>query len=176
MGPSVVLGLLKSLPTGNFSVYIDNYFVSIPLLKHLRTLNIGCTGTVRANMTQDCHLPSKAYCKAMEKGYLEAFEDENSGVKMCMWNDNGAVTVGSNFECVYPMDSARRWSTEKKAYVVVGRPHLIRSYNQNMGGTDQMDQAIACYRPNIRNRKWYWPLFSYIIQIGCYNSWMLFRK
>ena len=95
---------------------------------------------------------------------------------MCMWNDNGAVTVGSNFECVYPMDSARRWSTEKKAYVVVGRTHLIRSYNQNMGGTDQMDQAIACYRPNIRNRKWYWPLFSYIIQIGCYNSWMLFHK
>ena len=71
LGPRVVLGLLKSLPTGNFSVYIDNYFVSIPLLKHLRTLNIGCTGTVRANMTQDCPLPSKAYCKAMEKATLK---------------------------------------------------------------------------------------------------------
>ena len=36
LGPIVVLGLLKSLPPGQFCVYIDNYFNSMPLMKHLK--------------------------------------------------------------------------------------------------------------------------------------------
>ena len=59
LGASVVLGLLKSLPQGNFSIFIDNFFNSIPLLKYLKTKEIGCTGTIRADRWKDCPLPSK---------------------------------------------------------------------------------------------------------------------
>ena len=45
-----------------------------------------------------------------------------------------------------------------------------------MGGTDNMDQAIDGYKPTIRNRKWYWPLFVSILQVGTYNFWKLSRK
>ena len=57
----------------------------------------------------------------------------------------------------------------------VPRPALLQAYNECMGGTDQMDQAIPVYRPIIRNRKWYWPIFVYCMQVSLYNSWLMFR-
>ena len=66
---------------------------------------------------------------------------------MVIWNENGAVTVGSNYEI------ARRWSKEAKDYVNVPRPGVIGCYNYSVGVTDQKDQSIASYCPFIRNRK-----------------------
>ena len=56
---SVVIDLVKSLPKGNFSVFIDNYFNSVPLIKHLKQENIDCTGTMKANMSENCPLSPK---------------------------------------------------------------------------------------------------------------------
>ena len=176
LGPSVVLGLIKSLPSGNFSVYIDNFFNSLPLLKHLRAKEIGCTGTIRADRWQDCPLPPKNRFSKNPKGSYQGYWDNSTGIELVLWNDNGAVTMGSNFESIEPVGVAKRWSKDAKDYVNVPRPALIASYNKSMGGTDQMDQAISTYRPSIRNRKWYWPLFSYCVSVGLYNSWLLYRK
>ena len=85
------LGLLKSLSTGNYGLYIDNYFVSIPLLKHLSIDGIGCTGTLRKNMLQDCPVSDNKFLKKQQKGYYEGFKDNNSNVIVCRWNDNGPV-------------------------------------------------------------------------------------
>ena len=82
--------------------------------------------------------------------------------------------MGSNFESIEPVGTAKRWCKYAKDYVNVPRPSLIASYNKMYGGTDQMDQAISAYRPNIRNRKWYWPLFTYCMSIGLHNSWLLY--
>ena len=71
-GPGVVLGLLDSLPSGNFGVYIDNYFVSLNLLKHLATKGIGCTGTLRANMLQDCPANVNSFVKKQKKAIMRA--------------------------------------------------------------------------------------------------------
>ena len=60
LGPSVVIGLVKSLSKGNFLVFIDKYFNSTPLMKYFKQENIGCTGTVKANLSQDCCLPLKS--------------------------------------------------------------------------------------------------------------------
>ena len=93
--------------------------------------------------------------KKEKKGCYKGCIDEESGVIVAMWNDNGPVTVGFNFEAVEPLGRARRWSNEGKDYIGVPRPAMIGSYNKAMGGTDQMDQAISTYRPFVRNRKWY---------------------
>ena len=62
-----------------------------------------------------------------------------------MWNDNGPVTVGSNFEAIEPLRTARRWSMKDKDYINLLRPALIGSCNKSMGETDQMNQAICTY-------------------------------
>ena len=86
------------------------------------------------------------------------------------------MTIGSNFKCDTPADQCQRWSNETKSRIAVSRPKSISSYNRSMGGTDNMDQAINGYKPTIRNRKWYWPLFVFILQVGTYNAWKLSRK
>ena len=111
--------------------------------------------------------------KKEKKGCYKWYIDEESGVIVAIWNDNGPVTVGSNFETIKPLGTAKRWSKEDKDYICVPGPVMIGSYNKAMGGTDQMDQAISTYRPFVHNRKWYWPLFWYCLEVSLYNSWLI---
>ena len=64
----------------------------------------------------------------------------------------------------------------KKEYIQVEQPKLINNYNQHMGGTDQMDQQIACYNPSIKNRKWYFPIFIFLFKTSCYNASILMKQ
>ena len=177
MGPSIVyIGLAEVVATWTF-LYLHRQLPQFyTTYEAPKQKGIGCTGTLRANMIQDCPLPPKAVFKKQKKGHHQSFTDEANGVTLAMWNDNGPVTVGSNFEAIEPLVTARRWSKEDKAYVGVPRPAMIGSYNQSMGGTDQMDQAIATYRPFVRNRKWYWPLLLYCLEVSLYNSWLIYLK
>uniref|UniRef100_A0A6P7GSQ4 PiggyBac transposable element-derived protein 2-like n=1 Tax=Diabrotica virgifera virgifera TaxID=50390 RepID=A0A6P7GSQ4_DIAVI len=45
-----------------------------------------------------------------------------------------------------------------------------------MGGTDLMDSNISCYRVGIRSKKWYWPIFTYLIDAALQNAWTIYRK
>ena len=144
-------------------------------MKYLKQQEIGCAGTLRANMLQDCPLPSKAMLKKGKKGCYKGYINEESGVIVAMWNDNGPVTVGSNFEAIEQLGTARRWSKEDKDYTGVPRPAMIGSYNKAIGGTDPMDQAVFTYLPFVHNREWYWPLFLHCLEVSLYNSWLLYR-
>ena len=84
--------------------------------------------------------------------------------------------MASNHLSIDPVEGARRFSQARKEYVAVPRPHLIGVYNKCMGGTDQMDQQLSAYRPCIRNRKWYWPFFTFSLGVALYNSWHLYKQ
>jgi len=45
-----------------------------------------------------------------------------------------------------------------------------------MGGTDQMDQNLGCYRIGVRGKKWYWPLVTWMFDVAMQNSWILYKK
>jgi len=47
-------------------------------------------------------------------------------------------------------------------------------YNKYMGGTDQMDENIARHRIGIRGKKWWWSLFTWLIDVAITNSWKLY--
>lgn len=49
-------------------------------------------------------------------------------------------------------------------------------YNTYMGGTDQMDQNLGCYRIGVRGKKWYWPLVTWMFDVAMQNSWILYNK
>ena len=42
-----------------------------------------------------------------------------------------------------------------------------------MGGTDRMDQNINHSRIAIRGKKWYWPLFTWLVDAAIHNAWRL---
>ena len=109
-------------------------------MKYWKQENIGCTGTVKANMSQYCPIPPKSKFKKQSEGSYQAYQEQNSGLEMVIQNDNGAVTVGSNCESIQPLSNTRRWSKEVKDYVNVPRPAMIRCYKSSVGGTDEVDQ------------------------------------
>ena len=47
---------------------------------------------------------------------------------------------------------------------------MIYMYNKLMGGVDLADNSIACYRINIKGKKWYWPLFTNMISLAVVND------
>ena len=49
-------------------------------------------------------------------------------------------------------------------------------YNAGMGGVDLMNRLLSSYRPSIRGKKWYWPLFSNFINLTVVAAWRLFCK
>lgn len=69
-----------------------------------------------------------------------------------------------------------RWSNAEKKKVLITRPTLFQIYNQGMGGVDQIDQQIACYRTRLRQRKWLWPIFIYLFDETVVNAWHLTRQ
>ncbi|KAI4454183.1 hypothetical protein MML48_10g00021478 [Holotrichia oblita] len=45
-----------------------------------------------------------------------------------------------------------------------------------MGGTDLMDENIACYRIGIRSKKGWWSIFTWLLDAAVNNSWILFKQ
>ncbi len=43
-----------------------------------------------------------------------------------------------------------------------------------MGGVDLLDRLCSSYRPMIRGKKWYWPLFLNIINASIVAAWKVY--
>ena len=46
--------------------------------------------------------------KANLKGDYQGYQEHNGGVEMVIWNDNGAVTIGSNCESIQPLTNCQK--------------------------------------------------------------------
>ena len=91
---------------------------------------------------------------------------------MCKWNDNSVVTVASNCQTHTPVHEVRR-RVKRQPVNNVQQPYLIHAYNQGMGGVDLMDRMVASYRPSIRGKKWYRPLFTNALNKTVLAAWRI---
>ncbi|XP_054729248.1 piggyBac transposable element-derived protein 3-like [Anastrepha obliqua] len=174
-----MLTMINELPlamrTQKLRFYFDNLFTGIPLLMHLKKMGYGGTGTLRQNrLPKECPIAKVETMKKRERG---SYEYASQGdVVVARWMDNSVVTVASTDHKVHPLGTASRYSKACKQKIKIPRPHLIGAYNQSMGGTDLMDAHINNYRIGIRSKKWWWPIFTWLIDVSVNNSWILMRK
>ena len=151
-------------------------FTSLRLLQHLSASGIKATGTVRVNRIEDCPVIAVEKVKKMARGTSDHRLDSNSNIVVVRWHDNSVVTLASKCHGVEPVGSAQRWSSAEKRRVDVPQPYVVSQYNKYMGGVDRMDQNIATYRISIRYRKWWWPLFAYLLDVAMQNAWIIYRQ
>ena len=52
--------------------------------------------------------------------------------------------------------------------------HIFQNYNKAMGGVNQMDQSIGMYRIAVIGKKWWWILFTYLVNLTASNAWRLY--
>lgn len=165
---------VKLLPT---SFYFDNLFTGFQLLTHLKSRGYEGTGTVRENrLPNDIPLTNKkAMIKAQRGTYVHSKSNEED-IIVVRWKDNSVVTAMSTLHGVEPLSNVTRYCAAEKKKIQVPRPAIFTEYNKHMGGTDLMDQNISTYRIGIRGKKWWWPIFTYLIDAAVCNAWVLSRQ
>lgn len=175
-GSNVVLGLVEHMQLKKGTkLYFDNLFTSVGLLNILSEKNLGGTGTLRENRcSSDMKLPNKKNWKKTTRGST-AISSTNDLLAV-RWNDNNVVTILTNCDNLHPLKSSNRYSRADKKRIPVDIPGPIAKYNSYMGGVDISDQFLAAYRCRIRSKKWWWPFFSWSIDMCCVQGWLLYRR
>jgi DNA excision repair protein ERCC-6 len=151
------------------TITFDNFFNSYQLLCDLRERGIAATGTVRENRLQGAPLPKPAQAKKLPRGSTSFASDGK--VVACSWVDNRPVYCASNFRRVNPKEKKSRYSQQEKKYIQVDCPLMIAEYNRLMGGVDLNDRFLSNYRPTLRGRKWYFPIFTHGLNLCVVAAW-----
>jgi hypothetical protein len=164
----------KHLP---FHFYFDNLFTGMNLLRYLKGRGYSATGTIRDNrIPKDCPLTGKKEMQKKPRGSIDSIVFQPDNIILVRWVDNSVVTVASTGHGVEPVSTVQRYSQADKKVIPVSRPSLIGMYNKYMGGTDLMDENVSMYRIGIRGKKWWWPLFTWLIDVSVHNAWVLMKQ
>ena len=151
-------------------VVADNFFMSPSLLKWSTDRKIGLTGTLRANRLGSMPKPEHDG----NKGSYDSIVDTENQIIYTAWQDRKNVLVASNTFSCEPLQAVTVGKGSRQKSVL--KPQLIVKYNQAMGGVDLLDFWLSILRPRIRSRKWYWPLYSWVISTSLVAAWKLWQS
>ena len=178
LGGSVVMTLMSKLPTvpdSHYHAVMDNFFTSPSLLRLLKESGIAATGTVQANRTEKAPLQAVDDMKKQARGISDYVNDKKSNGTLVCWKDNKVVTVASTFYGKEPTKRARCYIKDQGSRVEIDQPNVISFCNNTMGGVDRMDQNTGAYLINIRNKKWWRPLFRFCVDLAVNNAFQFHR-
>lgn len=94
-------------------------------------------------------------------------------ILLVRWKDNSVCTMATNYDTIEPLGTVKRWCPIKKEKADVAIPRLFQTYNKNMGGVDELDQSVSLYRIAVHGKKWWWVLFTYLLDVVIANAWRL---
>jgi hypothetical protein len=173
----VVMSLTKPFTFQGYYVFFDNFYTSPNLMKSLKELGIGATGTLRSDrggiLDQVRMLKKILQHSSVPRGtgYYIRREDD---VFVC-WRDKQCVLVLSN---VYPGNSdgmVKRCGRNRQGVyetVEIPLPLAIRAY-KFMGGIDLSDQLINYHRVLRRTKKYWKTLFFHLLEVSVTNASVL---
>ena len=46
----------------------------------------------------------------------------------------------------------------------------------SIGGFERMDQNISAYMINLRTKRWWWPLFRFVVDAAVNNAYQIYRQ
>lgn len=159
------------------AIFGDNFFTGLDIVRYLKSKNCRYTGTVRDNRTGNAPLrPTKDMMKKdVPRGTCD-YTTSDDGILIVRWKDNKIVTLMSTDMGVEPRSSVYRYCSDTKRKEQVSCPHLIKTYNANMGGIDKSDMLVHLYRTPLRAKRWYMRLFAYAIDVSLTNAWIIYRR
>lgn len=177
---ATVIHLLNELPIDKkhmpYEIYFDNLFSSYELVTYLKNENYLCTGTIRDNRLRKCPILSQNDMKKLPRGTYSSVTDTANGIHVCRWMDNSIVTMISTAHGNYPISQVKRFSNKEKKTITIACPNVVKQYNSNMGGTDQLNQDANRLRIGIRGKKWWWGIFTWMLDISITNAWNLSKS
>lgn len=129
-------------------LFLDNYYTSNNICKHLKAIQIDVTGTVRANRTGS---PTEAKSLKLAKGEFKSWKSEQN-MLFVLFSDRNVVRLLSTCHD-NSMSNVREKSKEGSIQKKV--PTSISEYRQKMGYVDKTDQVLQYYSILRKSCKWY---------------------
>ncbi|XP_054281132.1 piggyBac transposable element-derived protein 4-like [Macrosteles quadrilineatus] len=166
---AIVVEMTKDLAGKGHTLTIDNWYSSPLLFYRLKQIGFNVIGTAnwwRSNMPE-----SFKEGKLKLGDYETAYSHDMLAVR---WQDKKQVCILSTFH-----QKADKRSTGKKDRVtqeIITKPEPVIYYNRSMGGIDREDQQLASFPSMRRYAKGYKKIFFYIMDIGLFNSYVVFKK
>lgn len=152
---NTVLQLASVVPHGgNYKLYCDNWFTSVPLFSKLAEDKIWALGTVRQSRLPGCVLKDRKELKRDGRGSFDVKVASRNGTEVyaIKWFDNRSVTFLTTYVSVHPVENLKKYDKKRKEYVRVPSPACVRTY-KFMGGVDLVDQMAAASRLPLKSRK-----------------------
>jgi hypothetical protein len=188
----LVRSLVKSLPREKLTIYMDNYFTSVPLFEELRDLNYGAVGTTRPHTKFPDGLVTlkEKYSTKLEWNTLLAKVVDRT---LCLaWQDNNIVLALSTVHTTNSINSFQERQRRRLAKIstngrivrqvfgdnptqILRIPTFIADYNTYMGGVDIANQYRESYETHRSTRRNWWPLFYWFIDITVINAYRLYQ-
>lgn len=161
----VVKHLMRGKLNAGHSLYMDNYYNSIPLAAELLRNGTYCTGTLQIDRK---YLPQDVTTARLAKG--ETLARYAEGILVAKWRDQRPVlylsTEHENDMCI----SRNRRGQERS------KPLPIIHYNAEMSGVNRHDQLMSYYPCEHKSLRKYKKVFVHIIQMSLINSFKFYRK
>lgn len=195
----------KLPPADGYIVYTDNFFTSTKLYKALKKIGIAAYGTaksgsgfptsllaLRGATTKKDHWGLKAYTVVDQDVLCMAWVDLNTAQLMttaygisdvktsCFLSPKKRSGIPGNAVQVIPpsyLPSIASHSRIDPASFNMGLPvpYPIRQYNKYMGGSNGNAQQRATYTLNRRSSRCWWPLFTFLHDAACLNSYIIYK-
>lgn len=178
LGASVVAHLVNGLPEvldSNYHIVMDNFFTSPELLRYLKSKGIAATGTVKVSRMENAPLKDISEISNEERGSSDVVTDVCCNITAVRWKDNKVVNAMSTFTGKEPIQEVKRFCQKQKKHIGIEQPNIISVYNKSVGGVDRMNHNIATYMINLRSKKWWWPLFRFVVDVAVNNAFQLYR-
>jgi hypothetical protein len=157
----IVLTLMKPYLNKNHILYVDNWYTSPILFKHLLEQQTGACGTVNPNRK------GMPVFEQVEKGQCSAVH-----VKPLKWSDKRYVHM---LTTVFTANQKDTGEIHFKTGESIINPECIIEYNNKMGAIDKADMQVSFVGCARKSLKWYKKVFFHLIDLSLYNSYVMFQ-
>ena len=168
LAEKVVKALVEPLYGMNHTVYMDNYFSSVPIYMDLLQNGTYACGTFRRGRVG---IPTE----------VTEVRLKNQGEHLMMQRDNLVATAWQDKRTVFILstnsDPTVGGTLERRkksgAVVEVPCPQSVKNYTQYMNGVDRHDQLRSVYGISRKAQKWWKYVFFFLGDVAICNSYII---
>jgi hypothetical protein len=180
---SAVIDLAKRIPSSHkwHHMFYDNLYGNMALAEQLIEMNIECTSTMRGNripkvkeLVLDPKSAPNTWVGIAKKNVMVVKWMDRKEVKFC-------TTSHKHFPVKFVNVKKKRSIKDpvtgiwKCGMVDVSVIEIGADYNYNMNGVDLTDQYRVSYNLRIKTKKWWTPLFFWMLETCIVNAYLSYR-
>jgi hypothetical protein len=148
------------------NIVCDNYFTSHELATELVSKNLTLLGTIRAHRRE---IPR----------YLRTIDNRPCFDSRFVFDHNTKTLITSYIpkkkKNVLLLSSGAH-NNAVDLTTVTKKPLMIYDYNQTKGGVDRLDECVEMFSVRRKTTRWPLLLFFNLLDVACYNSYVIMRK